>query len=149
MDARPRTLALVSFSISYPRPAAQTPARGTPGVPVPPLPLQQAVDAFPATDSAGLYIAQMQGLFAAQGPHVTIVPVQGPPPSTQDLVNGQEQGKYDITAGDYVTYIEDQQGVMNAPKGSPVSASFAPEPMTRFGLLPGGSNFQIASMISG
>lgn len=74
------------------------------------------VDAFPAIDSAGLYIAQMQGLFAAQGLHVTIVPVQGPPPSTQDLVNGQEQGKYDITAGDYVTYIEDQLGVMNTPK---------------------------------
>ena len=74
------------------------------------------VDAFPAIDSAGLYIAQDQGLFAAQGLHVTIVPVTTPPPSTQELVNGQEQGKYDITAGDYVTYIEDQLGAMNAPK---------------------------------
>jgi hypothetical protein len=37
------------------------------------------------------------------------------PPSTQDLVNGQEKGKYDITAGDYVTYIEDQLG-FGAPK---------------------------------
>jgi ABC-type nitrate/sulfonate/bicarbonate transport system substrate-binding protein len=66
------------------------------------------VDAFPAIDSAGLYIAQAQGLFAAQGLHVTIVPTPAIPPSTQTLVNGQEQGKYDITAGDYVTYIEDQ-----------------------------------------
>src|SRR6266581_2719157 len=74
------------------------------------------VDAFPAIDSAGLYIAQTEGLFAAQGLHVTIVPVTTPPPSTQELVNGQEQGKYDITAGDYVTYIEDQLGAMNAPK---------------------------------
>ena len=38
------------------------------------------VNAFPAIDSAGLYIAQDEGLFAAQGLHVTIVPVEGPPP---------------------------------------------------------------------
>ncbi len=74
------------------------------------------VDAFPAIDSAGLYIAQTEGLFAAQGLHVTIVPVKNPPPSTQNLIDGQEQGQYDITAGDYVTYIEDQLGVDGAPK---------------------------------
>jgi NitT/TauT family transport system substrate-binding protein len=74
------------------------------------------VNAFPAIDSAGLYIAQDQGLFAAHGLHVTIVPVKNPPPSTQDLINGQEQGEYDITAGDYVTYIEDQLGVDGAPR---------------------------------
>ena len=83
------------------------------------LPLEKTnivVDAFPAIDSADLYIAQTQGLFAAQGLHVTIVPTPSIPPSTQDLINGQEQGKYDITAGDYVTYIEDQLGVGGAPK---------------------------------
>jgi NitT/TauT family transport system substrate-binding protein len=74
------------------------------------------VDAFPAIDSAGLYIAQDQGLFAAQGLHVTIVPVKTPPPSTQDLVNGQMQGQYDITAGDYVTYIKDQFGYQVSKK---------------------------------
>jgi NitT/TauT family transport system substrate-binding protein len=69
------------------------------------------VNAFPAIDSAGLYIAQDKGLFAAQGLHVTIVPVpKGPPPSTQDLINGQVDGKWDISAGDYVTYIENQLG---------------------------------------
>jgi len=73
------------------------------------------VDAFPAIDSAGLYIAQDEGLFAAQGLHVTIVPVKNPPPSTQDLVDGQMHGQYDITAGDYVTYIKDQLGI-GAPK---------------------------------
>ena len=66
------------------------------------------VDAFPAIDSAGLYIAQMDGLFTAQGLHVTIVPVTTPPPSTQTLINGQVQGTYDITAGDYVTYIDNE-----------------------------------------
>jgi NitT/TauT family transport system substrate-binding protein len=69
------------------------------------------VSAFPAIDSAGLYIAQDQGLFAAQGLHVTIVPVKNPPPSTQDLIAGQVRGQYDITAGDYVTYIQDQLGM--------------------------------------
>jgi NitT/TauT family transport system substrate-binding protein len=69
------------------------------------------VNAFPAIDSAGLYIAQDQGLFAAQGLHVTIVPVpKGPPLSTQDLIKGQVDGKWDISAGDYVTYIENQLG---------------------------------------
>jgi NitT/TauT family transport system substrate-binding protein len=66
------------------------------------------VDAFPAIDSAGLYIAQMDGLFAAQGLNVTIEKVTDPPPSTQDLIDGQLKGAYDITAGDYVTYIDNQ-----------------------------------------
>jgi len=69
------------------------------------------VNAFPAIDSAGLYVAKDKGLFAAQGLNVTIVPVpKGPPPSTQDLINGQVAGKWDVTAGDYVTYIGDQLG---------------------------------------
>src|SRR5690242_21220715 len=69
------------------------------------------VNAFPAIDSAGLYIAKDKGLFAAQGLDVTIVPVpKGPPPSTQNLIDGQVAGKWDITAGDYVTYIQNQLG---------------------------------------
>ena len=81
------------------------------GVAAPKLKLEKTsivVDAFPAIDSAGLYIAKMDGLFTAQGLHVTIVPANGPPPSTQTLINGQVQGTYDITAGDYVTYIENE-----------------------------------------
>jgi NitT/TauT family transport system substrate-binding protein len=86
-----------------------------------PLKVEKAditVNAFPAIDSAGLYIAEDKGLFAAQGLNVTIVPAgtKGPPPSTQDLINGQVAGKWDITAGDYVTYIEDQLGAADAPR---------------------------------
>lgn len=69
------------------------------------------VDAFPSIDSAGLYIAQMDGLFAKQGLQVTIVPVQTPSPTTQSLIDGQLRGHYDITAGDYVTYIDNELGV--------------------------------------
>jgi NitT/TauT family transport system substrate-binding protein len=65
------------------------------------------VDAFPAIDSAGLYIAQMDDLFAAQGLHVTIEPIQADQ-TTQTEINGQLAGTYDITAGDYVTYIDNE-----------------------------------------
>ena len=65
------------------------------------------VDAFPAIDSAGLYIAQMDGLFADQGLHVTIEPVRAGQ-TTQTEINGQLNGTYDITAGDYVTYIDNE-----------------------------------------
>jgi ABC-type nitrate/sulfonate/bicarbonate transport system substrate-binding protein len=50
----------------------------------------------------------MDGPFAAEGLNVTIVPVTDPPPTTQDLINGQLKGTYDITAGDYVTYIDNE-----------------------------------------
>jgi hypothetical protein len=33
------------------------------------------------------------------GEAATIVPVKNPPPSTQDLIDGQMHGQYDITAG--------------------------------------------------
>ena len=65
------------------------------------------VDAFPAIDSAGLYIAQMNGLFADQGLHVTIEPIQATQ-TTQTEIDGQLNGSYDITAGDYVTYIDNE-----------------------------------------
>ncbi len=88
------------------------------GASTPKLKLEKSsivVDAFPAIDSSGLYIAKMDGLFAEQGLNVTIVPVGKIPPSTQDLINGQEKGTYDITAGDYVTYVDNQVGY-GAPK---------------------------------
>ena len=65
------------------------------------------VDAFPAIDSAGLYIAQMDGLFADQGLQVTIEPIQATQ-TTQTEINGQLNGTYDITAGDYATYIDNE-----------------------------------------
>ena len=110
------------------------------------------VNAFPAIDSAGLYVAQDEGLFAAQGLHVTIVPVpQGPPPSTQDLINGQVAGKYDITAGDYVTYIEDQLGADGAPQHDlriVAEASFL-QPNVLTVLVKGGSQISQVGQLKG
>jgi NitT/TauT family transport system substrate-binding protein len=62
------------------------------------------VDAIPAIDSAGLYIAKMDGLFARQGLNVTINMAQ----NSQAAINGQERGSYDITSADYVTYINNE-----------------------------------------
>jgi NitT/TauT family transport system substrate-binding protein len=63
------------------------------------------IDDFPSVDSAGLYIAQQQGLFKAQGLDVTIVPVFT---STQQTVTDIESGKADMSSGDYVTYMDDE-----------------------------------------
>jgi NitT/TauT family transport system substrate-binding protein len=60
------------------------------------------VDAFPAIDSAGLFIAQMDGLFKQQGLNVTINLAQ----NSQEAITGQLAGKYDITSADYVTYVD-------------------------------------------
>jgi NitT/TauT family transport system substrate-binding protein len=128
---------------------------GGPGGGSPRLKLEKTdivVNAFPAIDSAGLYIAQDQGLFAAQGLHVTIVPIpkNGPPPSTQDLVNGQEKGQFDITAGDYVTYIEDQLG-FGAPKADlrVIAESSFLQPNVLTLLVKGGSPITQVSQLKG
>ncbi len=62
------------------------------------------VGAVPVADEAGLYIAQDDGLFAAEGLHVTIDPIL----SSADATKGQNDGKFDITAGNAVSYVQDQ-----------------------------------------
>jgi NitT/TauT family transport system substrate-binding protein len=59
------------------------------------------VAAVPAVDSAGLYIAQQRGLFAAEGLHVSIVPAV----SGKTTINKQLAGVFDVTSGNYVSYI--------------------------------------------
>jgi len=65
------------------------------------------VEDFPAIDSAGLYIAANDGLFAHEGLHVTVIPDYK---SSQDTVNLIESGKAQISSGDYVTYMGDFAG---------------------------------------
>jgi NitT/TauT family transport system substrate-binding protein len=62
------------------------------------------VGAVPVADEAGLYIAQDEGLFAAEGLHVTIDPIL----SSADATKGQNDGKFDITAGNVVSYVQEQ-----------------------------------------
>lgn len=59
------------------------------------------VAAVPADDAAGLYVAQQQGFFAAEGLHVKIVPAI----SSATVIAKQLSGVYDITNGNYVSYI--------------------------------------------
>jgi NitT/TauT family transport system substrate-binding protein len=56
----------------------------------------------PADDTAGWYIAQQEGLFAKQGLHVTIQPAV----SSETAIQKQLEGKYDVTDGNYVSYIQ-------------------------------------------
>jgi NitT/TauT family transport system substrate-binding protein len=56
----------------------------------------------PADDSAGWYIAQQEGLFAKQGLHVNIQPAI----SSETAIQQQLEGKYDVTDGNYVSYIQ-------------------------------------------
>jgi len=60
------------------------------------------VGAVPAIDTAGLYIAQQRGYFAAAGLRVTIVPIV----SSELAISRQLAGVYDITFGGYVSYIQ-------------------------------------------
>jgi NitT/TauT family transport system substrate-binding protein len=60
------------------------------------------IDAFPAIDSAGLFIAQQRGLFKAQGLNVTIKLAD----TSQTAIDGQLKGTYDVTSADYVTYVD-------------------------------------------
>jgi len=62
------------------------------------------VGAVPVADEAGLYIAQDQGLFAAEGLHVTIDPIL----SSAVAAKGQNDGTFDITAGNAVSYVQNQ-----------------------------------------
>ena len=69
------------------------------------------VDDFPAIDSAGLYIAKNEGLFAKEGLDVTVVPDYV---SSQHTVDQIESGKAQISSGAYVTYMNNFAGVNGA-----------------------------------
>jgi NitT/TauT family transport system substrate-binding protein len=63
------------------------------------------VAVVPALDSAGFFVALYQGLFKAQGLNVTFRPAT----SSETVIAGQVRGIYDITGGNYVSYIQAQQ----------------------------------------
>ena len=62
------------------------------------------VGAVPVTDEVGLYIAKSEGFFAAEGLNVTIDSLV----SSADATRGQDDGTYDITAGNSVSYVQDE-----------------------------------------
>ena len=63
------------------------------------------VAVVPALDSAGFFVALYEGLFAKAGLHVNFTPAV----SSDTVINAQVKGQYDITGGNYVSYIQAQQ----------------------------------------
>ncbi len=68
-------------------------------------PVTLTVGVVPALDSAGFFIAYYRGLFKAQG--LTIKPVFVT--SSETAIAQQVKGTYQITGGNYVSYIQAQQ----------------------------------------
>ncbi len=60
------------------------------------------VAVVPAVDSAGFFVALHQGLFAKQGLTIHYTPAV----SSDEVINQQVAGKFDITGGNYVSYIQ-------------------------------------------
>jgi NitT/TauT family transport system substrate-binding protein len=63
------------------------------------------VAVVPAVDSAGFFVALDRGLFKAQGLTVNFIPVS----SSETAIASQMAGAYDITGGNYVSYIQAEQ----------------------------------------
>jgi NitT/TauT family transport system substrate-binding protein len=63
------------------------------------------VAVVPALDSAGFFVALYENLFKEQGPTVNFTPAI----SSDTVIAAQAAGKYDITGGNYVSYIQAQQ----------------------------------------
>jgi len=62
------------------------------------------VAVVPALDSAGFFVALYDGLFAKEGLHVTFTPAT----SSDTVISAQVKGQYDITGGNYVSYIQQE-----------------------------------------
>lgn len=69
------------------------------------------VGAVPAMDSAGFFVALHDGLFAREGLHINYTPAV----SSETAITQQLKGQLDISAGNYVSYVE-----YDAQHGSPL-----------------------------
>jgi NitT/TauT family transport system substrate-binding protein len=63
------------------------------------------VAVVPALDSAGFFVALYGGLFKAEGLNVHFTPAT----SSETVIADQVKGQFDITLGNYVSYIQAQQ----------------------------------------
>jgi len=63
------------------------------------------VAVVPALDSAGFFVALYGGLFKAEGLNVHFSPAT----SSETVIADQVKGQFDITGGNYVSYIQAQQ----------------------------------------
>jgi NitT/TauT family transport system substrate-binding protein len=77
------------------------------------------VYAVPTTDTTGLYVAQYEGYFKAQGLTVNIQPAV----SAETVINEMALGKIDMVAGNYVSFIEAQQNYDDGARPNPSNTS--------------------------
>jgi NitT/TauT family transport system substrate-binding protein len=101
------------------------------------------IAAVPAADSAGVYIAAQDGLFAAEGLNVTIKPAI----SSGTVIKQQLAGKFDVTSGNYVSYI-----LANAKQGADfeiLAAGSIMQPHVQQLMIPAGSSIRTVSQLRG
>jgi NitT/TauT family transport system substrate-binding protein len=60
------------------------------------------VAAVPSVDSAGFFVALYEGLFKARGLTIRYTPAL----SSDTVIDAQVAGQYDVTAGNYVSYVQ-------------------------------------------
>jgi NitT/TauT family transport system substrate-binding protein len=101
------------------------------------------IAAVPAADSAGLYVAEQDGLFAAQGLHVTIEPAI----SSETVIGQQLHGKYAITSGNYVSYM--LANVKQHANFEILAAGSIMEPQDQELMIPPGSSIRSVSDLRG
>jgi NitT/TauT family transport system substrate-binding protein len=85
------------------------------------------VAVVPAADSAGFFVALHQGLFTAQGLHVTFKPAV----SSATVINaqaagqapGNAQSRVDISCGNYVSYLQAQENYDEGDRSSATNDS--------------------------
>jgi NitT/TauT family transport system substrate-binding protein len=98
------TMALtLSLALSLAAGCGKTEAQAPAGAGLEKTDLNVAV--VPALDSAGFFVALYAGLFKAEGLNVTFTPAT----SSDTVIADQVKGTYDITGGNYVSYIQAQQ----------------------------------------
>ena len=103
------------------------------------------VAAVPAMDSAGLYIAQERGLFAAEGLHVSILPAT----SGATAIGGQLASQFDVTVGNYVSYIHANSQAKNPADFRVLTPGSIMQPGNQEIMVPSTSNITKVSQLAG
>jgi NitT/TauT family transport system substrate-binding protein len=101
------------------------------------------VAAVPAADSAGVYIAEQDGLFAAEGLHVKIELAV----SSATVISQQLAGKIDVTAGAYPSYIS--ADAVDHDDFEILAAGSIMQPRNQMIMVPAGSPIQTIQDLKG
>src|ERR1700748_3655394 len=76
------------------------------------------VAVVPAADSAGFFVGLHQGLFAAHGLHVTVIPAVSPETVINPQALDEPKDRIDVSCGNYVSYIQAQENYDQGKRSS-------------------------------